>query len=731
MHFQLLFKAVPPQTILALAVSSYFTSQSAWAQTSGQVVEITGKPQATRERQDDIGLRSVYGREEIEKYGDTNISDVLKRLPGVSVGEGKGKGAEIRLRGLGNGYTQILLNGQATSPDFNIDSITPDLIEKIEIMRVNSADVSAQSIAGSINIVLKKKTSKQSNDIKTTVGLQAGRLSGNLAWSLADNAPARLGGISYVLAGSMEGNTTDINTTVAESIASLPQPGGQWQTQSARQLQQTQQNRRDAMTLAPRVNWKIDASNSLNWQGNVNYARQEQAKQEQEHDSIGTTTDFPINHSIFDAHLLTARNELEWERRLDDSAKLNIKLGWNHFDKSTKFQFWGNDNNANLTEVRYVTGSALANTYNMLGKYLAPFTDNHVISMGWEISRTSRTENRAERDITLTAAAVTDDVHNYEARLNKFAAYVQDEWNISKNWSSYLGLRWERVNTSSTEAGAFDIENRSGMISPILQTVWKQSEQAQWRLALNRSFKMPTVFNLIPRRLRIDNNNTPLNTDNQGNPNLLPERAWGLELAYEHYFSDASLFSTNLYWRKIDDVVMNQLTQSDGNWLTTPVNNGRAKVIGLEIEAKAKLQELSASLPPVELRATVNRNWSRLEQVPGPDNRLAEQPALLVSTGIDYQFHPVWRLGADYNFQAASNVRESLYLSSHSAPKRNLDMYLAWKQNPKSQLRFSVTNALQQDNSGTDIYATANARWSETDLQHSARTWRLVWEHQL
>ncbi|MCH8617766.1 TonB-dependent receptor [Undibacterium sp. TS12] len=725
---------LPRLKVLALAAVSLFAGKAAIAQNTPQQVEITGKTVATRERQDDVGMRAIYGRDEIEKYGDTNLSEVLKRLPGISVSEGKGKGAEIRMRGLGNGYTQILLNGQATPVGFAIDSIAPDLIEKIEVMRVASADTGAQGIAGTINIILKKKSANQASEFKTNVSVQAGRLSGNATWSIADQAPAQWGDISYVLAGNAESNTTDVNIKLNEDYVAYQPASGQWQTLTSRQLQQTQQNRKDAISLSPRINWKIDTQNSLSWQGNINASRLEQAKNEQENSYLGSTTDFPINHSIWSAHILTSRNDLGWERRLDDSAKLSVTLGWNRLERDARFKFWGKDAQANLNEMRYVDGAALENEYRLLGKYLAPYSANHVISLGWEASHALRHENRIERDVQINTGDVANDVNTYQASLNKFAAYIQDEWSINKDWSAYLGLRWERIASGSRELGVvdgFDFYNVATMASPILQTVWKQSEQTQWRFALNRSFKLPSVANLVPRRFRIDNNNTPLNADFQGNPQLRPERAWGLEFAYEHYLSAASLVSANLYWRQIDDVIMEQLSQNNSSWLNVLSNNGSAKVIGLEIEAKAKLKELSSNMPDMELRATINRNWSKLTNVPGPDNHLSQQVPLLVSVGADYQLQPTLRLGGDYNFQAGNTARESIYLSGHSSPRRHLDIYLAWKQNQKSQLRFSVSNVLQQDKLDSDIYATHTTRWTDKSIQQSARTWRLVWEVKL
>ncbi|MBC3911057.1 TonB-dependent receptor plug domain-containing protein [Undibacterium umbellatum] len=720
---------------IALSILTLFASKAATAQQTPQQVEISAKSQPNRDRQDDVSMRVVYGHEDIEKYGDTNVSEVLKRLPGISVTENKGRGAEIRMRGLGNGYTQILLNGQATPVGFSIDSIAPDLIESIEVMRVAGADVSAQSIAGTINIILKKKSSKQGSEMKSNASMQDGRLSGNLSWSMGDQLPGTQADISYVLAGTLESNSTEINAIQNESYSTRANTNTAWQVQTDRLLQQSQQNRRDVASLSPRLNWKIDAQDSINWQGNLNLTRLEQAKHEKENPGPYASTEFPDNHSIWAAHILTSRNDISWERRLADSAKLNMNFGWNSFDRSAKFQFWGKDKTGALAVHRYVTGDADESEYRFNGKYLAPYSESHVLSLGWEASRALRHENRDELEFFTSSGPTPSDTHAYQASLQKLAVYIQDEWTINSAWSAYLGLRMERINSNSKEAGAFDFQNKSNMLSPILQSVWKLDAQRQWRMALNRSFKLPTVANLVPRRFRIDNNNTPLNADFQGNPNLRPERAWGLELAYEHYLTEGSVISANAYWRRIDDVMLEQLQQNGKSWVASLSNNGRARIVGLEIEAKANLQELGSKLaiemPAIEIHGNLNRNWSTVEQVPGPDNHLAHQTGLLINVGADYQLQPAWRIGADYNYQAADSLRESAYLTGHSNPRRHLDIYLSWKQSKQSQLRFSIANVLQQDKVEYGSYTDESSRWTEAGQQQTARTWRLVWELKL
>jgi iron complex outermembrane receptor protein len=119
--------------------------------TSAQRVEIAGRLGATELRRAASVAKQIYGREELDKFGDTNTLDVLRRLPGVNVDAGG-----PRMRGLGAGYTQILINGDPAPQGFALDRLDPAQIERIEVLRAPTADQSAQAIAGTINIILKE-----------------------------------------------------------------------------------------------------------------------------------------------------------------------------------------------------------------------------------------------------------------------------------------------------------------------------------------------------------------------------------------------------------------------------------------------------------------------------------------------------------------------------------------------------------------------------------------------
>ena len=116
-----------------------------------QRVEIAGRLGSTELRRAASVAKQIYGREELDRFGDTNALDVLRRLPGVNVGSGG-----PRMRGLGAGYTQILINGDPAPQGFNLDQLSPSQIERIEVPHAPTAEQSTQAVAGTINIIPKE-----------------------------------------------------------------------------------------------------------------------------------------------------------------------------------------------------------------------------------------------------------------------------------------------------------------------------------------------------------------------------------------------------------------------------------------------------------------------------------------------------------------------------------------------------------------------------------------------
>ena len=67
-------------------------------------IEITsGRDNDTQQRRESTASKIVIGREEIERQGDSNLGEILKRMPGITLGGTPGRGSGIRMRGLGQG----------------------------------------------------------------------------------------------------------------------------------------------------------------------------------------------------------------------------------------------------------------------------------------------------------------------------------------------------------------------------------------------------------------------------------------------------------------------------------------------------------------------------------------------------------------------------------------------------------------------------------------------------
>ena len=97
-----------------------------------------------------------------------------------------GRGGAIRLRGLGSGYTQILLDGERVPAAFSLDSLAPEQIERIEILRAPTAETGARAIAGTINIVTRGGYTKRINDVRIGTGIENDRLQPSVSWTRND-----------------------------------------------------------------------------------------------------------------------------------------------------------------------------------------------------------------------------------------------------------------------------------------------------------------------------------------------------------------------------------------------------------------------------------------------------------------------------------------------------------------------------------------------------------------
>jgi len=111
----------------------------------------------SRQRSSD-SISSFLTRDGIGQFPDQNVSEAVRRLPGVSVQNDQGEGRFIVLRGLSPNLNSASLNGvRLTAPESDIrqvalDVIPSELIESIEVQKSLIPEMDGDAIGGAIDI---------------------------------------------------------------------------------------------------------------------------------------------------------------------------------------------------------------------------------------------------------------------------------------------------------------------------------------------------------------------------------------------------------------------------------------------------------------------------------------------------------------------------------------------------------------------------------------------------
>ncbi len=670
---------------------------------SPQRVEITGGRSDSEIRRQSTAAKIVIGRVEIDRQGDATLGEILKRLPGVTLGGPPGRGGAIRFRGLGAGYTQVLLDGDRVPPGFQIDSISPEQIERIEILRAPTAETGARAIGGTINIITREGYARKVNDVRIGTQLENDHLGTGASWTRNDKLGERwtLNLSLSGLAGEEQEHsvTTTTDTDLASGIVTrLAEEGS------------TRDVRRRRLHLSTRAQYQDD-------QGTYGFIAPFFVLSEADAARFNTIVQ-PIgvdppayDHALSDTDYRFSLLRVlgQWRHRLGDGTRLEWRGngGESHIREHTV----RDERDASDTLLATVDDSSQIRDRSLSGGLKASkLLDNeHSLVGGIEAETVRRSESR----ITLRngAALLTEFGENLQATSSRSAAYLQDEWTIDPHWAAHAGLRWEGIVTEGTDADGATPRNRSSVWTPLLHAVWKPDPKGrdQIRMSLTRSYKSPTLSSLLGRpnlsfRFPVPGPNTPTSPDRAGNPNLKPELATGIDIAAERYLAAGGVLSANVFYRQISDYMRSVTTLETVSWapvprwVSRPQNLGDATTAGVELEAKFRLSEVMSDAPPLELRGNVSFFRSRVESVPGPENRLDQQPDMTLNIGADYRFRAMpLTIGGNLNYTPDYDTRLSEEQAALTGSKRAFDVYALWAFSPGLALRLTATNWLPRD----------------------------------
>ncbi len=698
------------------ALAQQTTAPSTATSDMGRIEITSGRDNDTQQRRESTASKIVIGREEIERQGDANLGEILKRMPGITLGGAPGRGGGIRMRGMSQGYTQILLDGERVPPGFSVESLTPEMIERVEIYRAPTAETGAQAIAGTINIITREGRKGMPTELKVGSSFQGGYASPSA--SLVKYHDAEKWTANYTLS---------VNRFAApdHSENDFTRNDG-----TARYRVSDSHYDREGMNATARLQFKGDPGETFTL---MPFVALSQGKSpgaiqiDQTLPSAVSTSATTENKN----HFAVGRLNGQWRRKLSADSNMEWKFnvgGWNSHNEYA--QTLDDPSHPTSFLPKVLDNSHIQDrSANVGGKYTNVMGGGHQWVSGTEVEAVRRTQE------VVGTYQLSQGSADYQASSTRYALYSQDEWQLTPNWATHLGARHEGLMTAGSTADG-DVSNRSSVFTPLLHAMWRPNPDSrdQVRMSLTRSFKTPTMPTLLARRTYTrDAENSRTNPDVSGNPNLKPEIATGLDVAIERYLPQGGVLSASAFHRRVQNLIRNVTTYepvpgipNTSRWLSSPQNISEAITEGIELEAKFRMDQWIDKAPHVDLRSNVSFYRSRVLSIDGANNRLDQQPDMTANLGADYRLSVVpLTLGGNVNYNPGYSTRLSAEQLVTVSQKRVMDVYGLWRVDGSTAWRLTLSNLDPRNYNTGSVYTgggvvensnTQNRSWTNAQI---------------
>ena len=157
----------------AVLINPVFAQEQASEELEEVVVTgLRGSLKASMEtKREAVGVVDAINAEDIGKFPDTNLSEALQRITGVSIDRRNGEGSTVTARGFGPQFNMVTLNGRqlpaadafgdggavgggasGNSRSFNFANLAAEAISAVEVYKTGRADVATGGIGAAINV---------------------------------------------------------------------------------------------------------------------------------------------------------------------------------------------------------------------------------------------------------------------------------------------------------------------------------------------------------------------------------------------------------------------------------------------------------------------------------------------------------------------------------------------------------------------------------------------------
>lgn len=259
---------------------------------------------------------------------------------------------------------------------------------------------------------------------------------------------------------------------------------------------------------------------------------------------------------------------------------------------------------------------------------------------------------------------------NYKARETVTAGYLRFDQKLGRQWALMLGLRLE--NTHLKYSGCQfdedeDVTTRTPYTSdnylnvlPSVLVKWDVNDDFKLRASFTNTIARPKYSALVP-------NVTIKRSDNEivmGNPALKPTVSYNFDLSGEYYFKSIGLVSAGVFYKKINDFIVDQTMRNYVYNGTTyarfsqPRNSGNADLLGVELAYQRDFGFISPALKCIGFYGTYTYSYSRVNDFnfEGREDesglRLPGSPEHTANASLFFEKHGL-SLRLSYNYASA------------------------------------------------------------------------------
>ena len=589
--------------------------------------------------------KTIVTREEMLQFGDQSINDALRRAAGFQMptpGQGpRGSSGSGSMRFRGGGAPVFLINGEAVQGGPRggmsiVDSITPEMIERIEITKQPSVAQASVASSAVINIILKEPLddARISGNVKLGYGITQSDQKEEQRKNISVQADGRDGAWIYSVSANQMWNDSKSSTEI-ENINGTRQ-----------QIRTT--NRTNTM-FAPRIEYQIDDQQKL--VSEIFYRKNE---------SDGSSSN-QVQNDQNDSVRLNTRYE---RKDKGDSDKVRLSIEKQNETESTR----SNQYSSYIDET--------VNEYGLAYDGIRKFDESKQVKFGLDARANELASNIAD---TLDE--------------QRYALYLESSWKFTKHQTLTLGARQEWLERSGL------VEYSDQNLSPVLAHRFDFSDQWSLQTNISRAFKSPNSNNLMPTvSISTDADAGSINNpDRGGNPNLLPEKITALETTLG-YNTTAGGVNITAFHRDIDDYIEKVIRQEGTRFVERPYNQDQATTYGVEVSGRYALKQtdnghsfmLNGQLSTVRAKIEDSDHNTRLASDVAP---------YTASTGVSYNYQP-WQLASSINLSYTpefTRALDNLPYDRTSNKRVNVDIS-ATKRFPKGwATTLSARNILSTD----------------------------------